>query len=291
MTTTAIVYVNGDFVPVDQARVSVLDRGFLFGDGVYEVIPAYGGCLFRLDEHLRRLDHSLEGIRLANPLAGEAWRAMLEELVARNGGGDLSVYLQVTRGAAPRDHVFPAEVHPTVVAMCNPIKPAGDSGVAAITARDIRWDLCNIKAITLLPNALLRQQAVEAGAYEAILVRDAMITEGAASNVFVVRGDEVATPPKSAQLLPGITRDLVVELLHDAGWQCRERIVRFEELGLADEIWLTSSTREVVPVVQLDGAPVGSGQPGPRWREVRRLYQAFKEAMKTRCKDKGDSHE
>jgi len=284
------VYVNGGFVPVEQATVSVLDRGFLFGDGVYEVIPAYGGCLFRLDQHLRRLGNSLEGIRLANPLTDDGWRVMLEDLVRHNGGGDLAVYLQVTRGVAARDHAFPEAVRPTVVAMCNPIKAAGDGGVAAITARDIRWDLCHIKAITLLPNALLRQQAVEAGAYEAILERDGLVTEGAASNVFVVRGDEVATPPKSAQLLPGITRDLVVELLRGAGRQCRERIVRFEELGFADEIWLTSSTREVVPVVKLDNMPVGDGVPGPRWREVRGLYQAFKEELKRHCKAEGGDH-
>ena len=275
------VYLNGDFVPEGEAKVSVLDRGFMFGDGVYEVIPAYGGRLFSLEAHLDRLDRSLAGIRLSNPLTREAWREVLAELVARNGGGDLGVYLQVTRGVAPRDHAFPAAASPTVVALCSAIRPAGPEGVAAITARDIRWDLCHIKATTLLPNALLRQQAAEAGAVEAILYRDGVVTEGAASNVFVVRGGEVATPPKSAQILPGITRDLLVGLLAAAGRPCRERIVRLEELGLADEIWLTSSTREVVPVTRLDGSPVGDGRPGPRWREAAALYQACKTGTQT----------
>jgi len=277
------VYLNGEFVPPEQAMVPVLDRGFLFGDGVYEVIPAYGGCLFRLEQHLDRLDRSLAGIRLANPLGREAWRAMLAELLHRNGGGDRSVYLQVTRGAAPRDHAFPSPGRPTVVAQVNPLVAAATEGVAAITARDIRWELCHIKAITLLPNALLRQQAREAGAYEAILERGGAVTEGAASNVFVVHGDEVATPPRGPGLLAGITRDLVMELLQAAGRPCREREVAVAELAGADEIWLTSSTREIMPVIRLDDRPVGAGVAGPRWREVHELYQAYKADMARWC--------
>lgn len=281
---TAEVYLNGEFVPPERAVVPVLDRGFLFGDGVYEVIPAYGGCLFRLEQHLDRLDRSLEGIRLANPLGRQAWRAMLADLLRRNGGGEGSVYLQVTRGPAPRDHVFPSPGSPTVMAQVNPpaAAPAG-AGVAAITARDIRWELCHIKAITLLPNALLRQQAREAGAYEAILEREGMVTEGAASNVFVIRGDEVATPPRGPRLLAGITRELVMELLQAAGRPCREREVGVAELAGADEIWLTSSTREVLPVTRLDGMPVGAGVAGPRWREAHELYQAYKADIDRWC--------
>jgi len=275
------VYLNGRYLPIEEATVSVLDRGFLFGDGVYEVIPVYGGRLFRLAQHLTRLEQSLAGIRLANPIPREGWAALFADLVARNGGGDLSVYLQVTRGVAKRDHAFPAAVSPTVFAMTSalperPVQP----GVAATVARDIRWDLCHIKAITLLPNALLRQQAVEAGATEAILVRHDVVTEGAASNVFVVQGGAVATPPKSAQILPGITRDLVVDLLGSAGIRCQERLVTQSELRSADEIWLTSSTREVVPVVRLEGVAVGAGVPGPLWHTVDRIYQDYKQRFR-----------
>lgn len=273
---TAEVYLNGEFVSPEQAMVPVLDRGFMFGDGVYEVIPAYGGYLFRLEQHLDRLDRSLQGIRLSNPLGREAWRAMLAELLHRNGGGDRSVYLQVTRGAAPRDHVFPAPGRATVMAQVGALAASGAEGVTAITARDIRWELCHIKAITLLPNVLLRQQAREAGAYEAILERGGVVTEGAASNVFVVRGDEVATPPRGPRLLAGITRELVMELLEAAGRPCREREVPVAELAGADEIWLTSSTREILPVTRLDDRPVGTGVAGPRWHEVHGLYQAYK---------------
>jgi D-alanine transaminase len=262
---------------VEEARVSVLDRGFLFGDGVYEVIPVYGGRLFRLQAHLDRLDRSLAGIHLANPMSLHAWEALLAELVRRNRAGDLSVYLQVTRGVAKRDHAFPTGAPPTVVAMASPLPQSPlTAGVAAIVARDIRWDLCDIKAITLLPNALLRQRAVEAGAMEAILVRHGFVTEGAASNVFVVEGERVATPPRSAQLLPGITRDLVLELMAAGGIACEERMVTVDELHAASEVWLTSSTREVVPVVRLEGAPVGGGVPGPLWRVVYDLYQDYK---------------
>lgn len=275
------VYLNGDYTPIAEAKVSVLDRGFLFGDGVYEVIPVYGGFLFRLDDHLARLEGSLAGIRLANPHTLPEWRILLGELVMRNGGGDRVVYLQVTRGVAERDHAFPIDPRPTVFAMCNPIPENPHvGGVQAITARDIRWDLCNIKAITLLPNALLRQQALDAGATEAILIRDGVVTEGAASNVFVVGGGEVATPPKSTQLLPGITRDLVVELLYEAKVPCDERTVSAEELGRAEEIWITSSTRELVPVIALDGVPVGTGRPGPVWARAHALYQAYKQRLR-----------
>lgn len=276
-----VVYLNGEFRPIDQACVSVLDRGFLFGDGVYEVVPAYGGHLFRLDAHLARLDNSLAGIRLENPHSHAQWGDLLDDLVDRNGGGDQVVYLQVTRGAAVRDHAFPALVQPTVFAMSNAwASHRSTSGVKAITARDIRWELCNIKAIALLPNALLRQEAVEAGATEAILHRYGVVTEGAASNVFVVSGGEVATPPKSAQLLPGITRDLVVDLLYEARVPCDERPVSLQELRGAEEIWISSSSRELVPVVELDGRPVGNACPGQVWEIADGLYQDYKRRVR-----------
>ncbi len=282
----SIVYLNGEYIPIEQATVSVLDRGFLFGDGVYEVIPVYGGRLFRMEQHLWRLGNSLAGIKLENPYGIAEWRKLLTELVERNGGGELSLYLQVTRGVGQRDHAFPAKPSPTVFAMASPYpKSSEPMGAKAITARDIRWELCHIKAITLLPNALLRQQAVEAGATEAILHRDGIVTEAAVSNVFVVSGREVATPPKSAQLLPGITRDLVVELLQEAGVPCDERAVSLEELVVAEEIWITSSTREIVPIVELDGVPVSGGQPGPVWETAHMLYQDYKARIRAGAVD------
>ncbi|MCP4043615.1 MAG: D-amino acid aminotransferase [Gammaproteobacteria bacterium] len=281
----SIIYLNGEYKPIEEATVSVMDRGFLFGDGVYEVIPVYGGCLFRLREHLARLEDSLGGIRLDNPYRADEWETLLRELVTRNGGGDQSVYMQITRGViAKRDHGFPKEVKPTVFAMSSalPENPRV-KGIAAITARDIRWDLCNIKAITLLPNALLRQQAMDAGAMEAILSRDGFVTEGAASNVFIVHSGKIATPPKSAQLLPGITRDLVVELLAGTDTKCTERRIGVEELSQSDEIWVTSSTREIVPVLELDGKPVGAGVTGPVWQRTRQLYSEFKAQLRREC--------
>ena len=279
-----IVYLNGGFLPVGEARISVLDRGFLFGDGVYEVIPVYGGRPFRLEHHLHRLDLSLQGIRLANPLGHDSWSAILTELVAHNGGGDLSLYLQVTRGVAPsRDHAFPHDVQPTVFAMTSPITTPPDSvraGITAVTVEDIRWQHCNIKAITLLPNVLMRQQAIDAGAAEAILIRNGTATEGAASNLFIVRACEVVTPPNSNLLLPGITRDLVVELCRTHSIPCSERDISEEELRSADEVWITSSTKEVVPVIRLDGAIVSDGRPGTLWHRVAKLYSEYKQAFR-----------
>lgn len=279
-----ICYLNGRFLPLAEACVSVMDRGFLFGDGVYEVVPVYGGHLFRITEHLQRLERSLELIRLDNPLGRDSWKQLLEDLVERNGGNDQSLYLQVTRGvAAVRDHAFPPPTLPTVFAMTSPL-PASDparlaQGIAAVTLADARWQHCHIKAITLLPNVLLRQQARDAGAEEAILIRDGQVTEGSASNVFVVADGVVATPPKSNLLLPGITRDLVVELAREHGMACDERPIAQSELEQADEIWVTSSTREIVPVIRLDGVLVGGGVAGPVWQRLYSIYSAYKGAV------------
>ncbi len=273
----ASCYLNGAVLPLAEARIPVLDRGFIFGDGVYEVIPVFGGRLFRLKEHLARLAASLAAVRIPRPLTDGEWSAVLEDLVARNGGGDQSVYLQVTRGVARRDHVLPGPVSPTVFAMSSPHTPPPEPDpVGAVTREDIRWRYCHIKSIGLLPNVLLRLQAADAGAYEAILIRDGHVTEGAASNVFAVHGGVVSTPPKGPELLPGITRDLIVELLHAARLPCHETPIPAERLASADEIWLTSSVREVLPVTTLDGRPVGSGRPGPLWRRTVALYQAYK---------------
>ncbi|ADE13760.1 aminotransferase class IV [Nitrosococcus halophilus Nc 4] len=276
----ALVYLNGEFLPLAQAKVSVLDRGFLFGDGVYEVIPVYGGHFFRLSLHLQRLEHSLQAIHLENPLSPSQWREVLQRLVARNEGLDQAVYLQVTRGPAARDHAFPQPVEPTVFAMSNPLKPLPTEwrlkGVAAVTREDIRWKYCHIKSVALLANILLRQEAIEAGAQEALLLRDEQLTEGAASNVFIVRGGVLATPPKGPFLLSGITRDLILELAGEGGIPCRERVITAWDLTQADELWLTSSTREIVPVTRLDGIEVGSGKPGPLWGQMDILYQEYK---------------
>ena len=280
--TTA--YLNGSFLPLEDARVPVMDRGFLFGDGVYEVIPVYGGRLFRLAQHLQRLQNSLDGVRIGNPLTPDAWRELLEELVRRNSGTNQAVYLQVTRGvAAKRDHAFPADVRPTVFAMSNPLPEprdiAGEPGIHAITLPDIRWQYCNIKAITLLPNVMLRQQAIEADTAEAILIKDGYATEGAASNIFIVRNGVLITPPKGPALLPGITRDLIVELAAGNAVPYREADITEAELRSAGEIWLTSSTREISPVVRLDNTIVGDGRPGPVWQHMIALFQAYKDAI------------
>lgn len=281
----ADVYLNGEFLPLERARVSVMDRGFLFGDGVYEVIPAYGGRLFRLEHHLRRLDSSLAAIRMDNPLSDAAWEAVLQRLIDQHPGRDLGVYLQVTRGTAEkRDHVIPAAVDPTVFAMASPVDPPdpalAERGVAAVTLDDIRWQLCHIKATTLLANVLLRQQARDEGAVEAILVRGGEVTEGAASNLFIVAEGLVLTPPKGPHLLPGITRDLILELAAEAGIPYAEASIGVAQLEAADEVWLTSSTREVLPVTRLNGAPVGAGVPGPFWRHMTELYQAYKARLR-----------
>lgn len=281
------VYLNGEYLPEEEAKVSALDRGFVFADGVYEVIPAYGGHLLRLEQHLQRLDNSLDGIRLANPLDHMQWAAILEEIVKLNSENneDLSIYLQVTRGAAKRDHVFPEEIKQTVFVMATPMSavPAEqlENGIAAITHDDIRWRYCHIKSIALLPNTLMRQVAREAGAAEAILYRDDQITEGAASNVFIVHNGRILTPRKDECLLPGITRDLVLEIAADNGLDCAEADISMQMLREAEEIWVTSSTKEVLPVTRLDGEPVGSGKPGPIWRDMLDHYQQYKDKLRS----------
>ncbi len=278
-----IVYLNGEFLPLEEAQVPVLDRGFLFGDGVYEVIPVYAGHLFRRQEHLQRLENSLKNIKLKNPLSQKQWCEILETLVARNNNdGDQAVYLQITRGSAKkRDHNFPDHVVPTVFVMIEPIKTLPPStGVKAITSTDTRWQRCDIKSTALLANVLLRQQAVEVGAAETILIRDGYVMEGAASNVFIVVDGVPITPPKSQFLLSGITRDLILEAMQAAQFPCREANIPETQLRSADELWVTSSTREILPIITLDGKPVGSGQVGPIWSQVWQIYQAYKQKLR-----------
>lgn len=276
MTT---VYLNGNFIPLEQAQVPILDRGFIFADGVYEVIPVFSGKPFRLKEHVKRLRDSLDGISLQLDYDREKWQSLIDQLLALNRvTGDSSIYIQVTRGVAERNHFYQAGSTPTVFIYCKPLQETDVSrGVGAVLHEDIRWEYCHIKAVALLPNVMLKQYAREKdGSIEAILYRDGYITEGAASNVFTVTGDTVSTPPKSNRLLPGITRDLVVELTGASPYQCREVPVSKAELLQADEIWITSSTLGIAPVVKLDGKPVSGGKPGPAWRDIDTIYQAFK---------------
>jgi len=274
------IYLNGRFVPAEQATISVMDRGFLFGDSVYEVIPVFGGRCFRLAEHLARLDYSLRETRIAAPMDHAAWTALLERLIELHGGGDQSVYLQVTRGVyAQREHAFPGEQAPTVLAMTRPLAaaPSLPEPVACITLEDIRWSRCDIKTTSLLGNVLMTQQALEAGADEAILLRDGCVWEGASSNVFAVLGEVLYTAPKGHHILGGITRDLVVELARQHGLDCREQALDAAELARADEIWLSSSARELTPVTRLNGRPVGAGVPGPLVRTVWAWYRSFRQ--------------
>ncbi|MBI4937366.1 MAG: D-amino acid aminotransferase [Nitrosomonadales bacterium] len=259
----------------------VLDRGFIFGDGVYEVIPVYSRRPFRLAEHLRRLQHSLDGIRLQNPHSGEEWARLIADLIARNGAEDQYLYLHITRGVAKRDHAFPMPpVASTVFMMSNPLlTPPAElltSGVGAVSAPDNRWLRCDIKAIALLPNVLLRQMAVDAGCAETILIRDGFMTEGAASNIFVVRNGKLLAPPKDNLMLPGITYDVVLEIARDAGIPHKVRKIAAEEVFAADELLLTSSTKEVLAITALDGKPVGTGKPGAMFARLHKLYQDFK---------------
>ncbi|OGI44680.1 MAG: D-amino acid aminotransferase [Candidatus Muproteobacteria bacterium RBG_16_64_11] len=295
------VYLNGAFVAPEAAQVSAFDRGFVFGDGVYEVIPVYGGKAFRLPHHLQRLEASLAAIGLGNPLTHAEWSAVFAELIRANSGdvqgrtsasgggmpgaaGDQSIYLQVTRGVAARDHAFPKDTPATVFAFSQPLKAPDAaqlaSGIAAITVPDNRWQRCDIKAIALLPNVLLRQQALARGAVEAILIRDGFLTEGAASNIFVVRAGRLLTPPRGPFILPGITRDLILELAHAHGVDCREAAVSEAELLNADELWMTSSTKEILPITRLNDAPVGDGKPGPLQARFRQLYEDYKQAFR-----------
>jgi D-alanine transaminase len=275
-----MIYLNGQFMPIEEACIPVLDRGFIFGDGVYEVIPAYSRKPFRLPKHLDRLQHSLDGIRLKNPFSNDDWKNLLEQVIARNEGEDQYLYLHITRGVAKRDHAFPANVPPTIFIMSNPLLPPPAallaSGASAITAIDNRWIRCDVKAISLLPNVLLRQMAVDVDAIETILIRDGFLTEGAASNIFVVKDKVLLAPPKSHLMLPGITYDVVLELVaaHQIAHEIRE--ISETEIRTADEILLTSSTKEIMPITCLDGKPVGHGKPGELFTQLHALYQQYK---------------
>jgi len=273
----SLVYLNGEFKSLAEASINVLDRGFTFGDGVYEVIPIFNRIIFRFDEHIQRLENSLEAIYMDNPLSKNDWYSIFNQLIDSIEQSDQSIYLQITRGVTDRDHDISLADSPTIFAMSRPIEKKDlISGIKAITHEDIRWQYCDIKAITLLPGVLLRHKAKKQGATEAILIRDGYVTEGAASNVFICKNNEILTPPKNNHVLPGITRNLVLEILSKNNMTCVETSIREEKLVDADEIWVTSSTWEIVPVIELDNKPVGSGKTGPLWHKVNHLYQEFK---------------
>lgn len=275
-----IVYLNGDFVPLENARIPVLDRGFIFGDGVYEVIPVYSRHPFRLREHLARLQRSLDAARIEPPLAETEWTQLVHQVIERNAGEDQAIYLQVTRGVARRDHAFPKGALPTVFMMSNPLvtpsRELVEKGGSAVTANDFRWLRCDIKVTSLLANCLLRQRSVDAGADEVVMFRDGYLTEGSSSNVFAVRGGALLAPPKNHLVLPGITYDVVLELAAANKVPIEVREVAEDEVRGADELWLSSSSKEVLAVTTLDGRAVGNGKPGPVFRTVYRAFQDFK---------------
>jgi D-alanine transaminase len=278
-----VCYLNGDYLPLRDARISPLDRGFLYSDGCYEVTPVYGGRPFRFTQHHDRLTRSLKEIRMDDPLARDAWRDLYRELIARNGqqSADLYIYVQVTRGAEwGRNHAPLPDVPRTVFAFASPW-PTGrggwqENGLPAVTATDSRWARCDIKSVSLLANVLLRQLACDVDGSEAILLRDGQLTDASASSVHVVIDGELRTPPNSWKLLPGTTRGVIEEVAERAGVKWRSAPVSEAELRGASEILLGAATREVQPVTLLDGKPIGTGKPGPVWRKLWDAYQQYK---------------
>ncbi len=275
-----ICHLNGRLLPLLEARISPLDRGFLFGDGVYEVIAARQGQARRLSAHLARLTRSLRELRIRDPHPESQWQQIIESLIHANGGGDLYVYLQISRGVEfGRNHAPLPEVEPTIFAFCAPLPVTSAetlaNGIACITAEDTRWARCDIKSVALLANVLLRQEAVEAGANETILLRDGWLTDASSSTVYVVTGGQIHVPPNSHQLLPGTTRSLLEELAEGHGIEHRGVAVSEAELRAADEVWLTAATRGVLAVTTLDGKPVADGRPGPLWRRMHALIEDF----------------
>lgn len=285
-----LVYLNGEVLPISQAKVSVLDRGFIFGDGCYEVVPVYGRRLFRFDEHMARLARSLAKLRIPNPATRDEWLRRCRELVATTaeatGANDQLVYIQLTRGVAPRDHVMPPGLAPTVFMMANPMKPATPeqrhAGVACTTARDFRWERGDIKSTSLLGNVMARQMSADHGATETIMFRDGYLTEAAASNVWIVHEGALLGPPKSEHVLEGIRVELLRELCEECGVAYNLRPIPEADVRAADEVLLSSATKEVLPVTKIDGEPVGHGalrgKPGPVYAK---LYEAYQQAKVT----------
>lgn len=288
-----LCYLNGEYTALAEAKVSVLDRGFLFGDGIYEVVPVYGGRLFRFSEHMARLSRSLAKVRIPNPFNDAQWlercRHLSAALVDKTGAADQLIYLQVTRGVALRDHVMPPGLEPTVFMMVSRMNPASAEqrhhGVACVSARDFRWERGDIKSVSLLGNVLARQISADKGAAETIMFRDGHLTEAAASNVWIVQEGAVLGPPKSEHVLEGIRVELIRELCEEVGVAYNLRPIAESEVVAADEIMLSSATKEVLPVTSLDGQPVGHGalrgKPGPVYAKLYAAYQSAKQVQLT----------
>lgn len=275
-----ICFLNGTFLPLNEARISAMDRGFLLGDGVYEILPAYRGRLFSFTEHYARLENSLAAIQLISPYTLNEWKTILQDLVDRNGGGDQFIYLQITRGpAAVREHHFPEQINPTAFAYTTPYQQYSvdelNKGIKAITLPDNRWQHCYIKSISLIGNVLLRQAAKMAGASEAILIRDGFAIEGAASNLFIVLDGVIHTPPADGHILRGITRDLIIQLAKQNHIECVEKSITEKMLFSASEIWTSGSIREIAPVVQLNDQIISNGHGGPIWHKIIEFYREY----------------
>ena len=275
-----IVYLNGSFLPIEDAKISVLDRGFIFGDGVYEYIPVYRRKPFRMAQHLARLQRSLDGIGLVNPHTDAEWTAIIRTLIDKHDFDDQAIYFQVTRGVAKRDHVFPKDVPATVFMMCSPLPiPTAEQvekGVAVVTAEDNRWRRCDLKTISLLGNVLMRQLAADAGAIETVMFRDGYLTEASSSNVLTVKDGRVIAPPKDNLILPGVTYGAIEEFAREVGMPFEIRPITRDEAFASDEWWLSSSSKEMLPITTVDGKPFGGGVPGPTFRRVYEPFQAHK---------------
>lgn len=270
-------FINGRFLPLAEASVSIEDRGFQFGDGVYEVIRTYGGRPFKLDAHIGRLNRSAEAIALSQPYSLEQWREYITEGLRLAAFPESKIYVQITRGAAPRDHAYTPDLQPTIIMTVRELRPLGAgvhaSGVDTMTVEDVRWGRCDIKSINLLANVLARQQAKEAGVFEAILVRNGEVTEGSVSNVFLVENRTLITAPEGPRILSGVTRELVVELARGEGFEVQERCPSRSQLYAASEVFLTGTTVEVLPVVRIDGRAIGAAEPGPVTRSLSKRFQ------------------
>ena len=274
------VFLNGKFMPMEEATVPVLDRGFIFGDGIYELVPVYSRAPFRLEGHLARMERSLSEVKIANPYSRAEWTKIIEQMIDKQSFDDQGVYWQITRGVARRDHAFPKGVQPTVFMMSNPLvnpsKDVVENGGKAVTARDFRWQRCDLKTISLIGNCMLRQLSAEEGAVETILFRDGKLTEASASNAYIVKDGVIATPPKDNLILPGITLDVVFDIVKRGNLPMEVREITEAEVFGADEVWVSSSSKEIVAVVDLDGKTIGQGLPGPVFRKAWQLYQDFK---------------
>jgi len=274
------VFLNGKFMPIEEAKVPVLDRGFIFGDGIYELVPVYSRAPFRLEGHLARMERSLSEVKIANPYTRAEWTRIIEQVIEKQSFDDQGVYWQITRGVAKRDHAFPKNVQPTVFMMSNPLvnpsREIVENGGKAVTAPDFRWHRCDLKTISLIGNCMLRQLSAEEGAVETILFRDGKLTEASASNAYTVKNGVIATPPKDNLILPGITLDVVFDIVKRGNLPIEVREISEAEVFGADEVWVSSSSKEIVAIVDLDGKTIGAGKPGPVFRKAWQLYQDFK---------------